>query len=180
MQPAEPDAAHQQDTRDFRPLGAVVIVVSDTRDLASDRSGLLIEEKLTAAGHHLLQRLVVADDQTSIQQQVRHWAARAEVHTLILTGGTGVTQRDVTPEAVEALYDKALPGFGELFRSLSYQEIGSSTIQSRATAGVVSGKLLWALPGSIGACRLALDEIILPQLDHRTKPCSFPALFARM
>lgn len=166
--------------KEFLPLSVKILAVSDTRDLASDKSGALIAEKLTAAGHRVLDRRVVRDERHEVGSTVEAWAAEEEVQVVIVTGGTGVTSRDVTPEAVEPLYDKLLPGFGELFRHLSFAEIGSSTIQSRASAGVVGGTLVFMLPGSSGACRLGMDAIILPQLDARTEPCSFPALIGRM
>ena len=181
MSTADPvPAAHDGGDRPFQPLAVKVLVVSDTRDLASDKSGALIEERFTTAGHSVLERRVVRDDARAIAAAVRDWADEDAVQAVVVTGGTGVTARDVTPEAVEPLYDKPLPGFGELFRWLSFDEIGSSTIQSRASAGVVDGTLVFLLPGSSGACRLGMDAIILPQLDARTKPCSFPALLERL
>ena len=178
--PADPPAAHDAGDRPFQPLGVKILVVSDTRDLASDKSGALIEQRCADAGHRVLERRVVPDELEVVRGAVRDWAADDKVHVVVVTGGTGVTTRDVTPEAVEPLYDKALPGFGELFRWLSYAEIGSSTIQSRASAAMVAGTLVFLLPGSSGACRLGVDAIILPQLDARTKPCSFPALLGRL
>lgn len=172
--------AHGDDERAFVPLAIRVLVVSDTRDLVTDKSGVLIEQRLADAGHRLLERRIVPDELDSIREVVQQWTADPEVEVVIVTGGTGVTTRDITPEAVEPLYDKALPGFGELFRWLSYGEIGASTIQSRASAGVVAGTLVFLMPGSVGACRLGMDEIILSQLDARTKPCSFPALLGRL
>lgn len=164
----------------FIPVAAKILVVSDTRDLASDKSGALLETKLQEAGHQVLERRVVRDERHEVHATVEAWCVQEEVQVVLVTGGTGVTTRDITPEAVEPLYDKQLPGFGELFRHLSFAEIGTSTIQSRASAGVVNGRLVFLLPGSSGACRLGVEEIILPQLDGRTEPCSFPALFGRM
>ena len=166
--------------QEFLPLRFTVLTVSDTRDRATDKSGALLEAELQAAGHHCLERLLLPDQLLDIREQVRQWCASAEVQVVVVTGGTGITARDVTPEAVEPLYDKALPGFGELFRWLSYAEIGAATVQSRASAGVVQGTLVFLLPGSTGACRLGLEKILLPQLDARTRPCSFAGLLARL
>jgi molybdopterin adenylyltransferase len=168
--------AHDRNDIAFLPLQIAIVTVSDTRDLSSDRSGALLQDKLQEAGHQCCQRIIVKDEADLIQQQVRELLQRPDVHSIIVTGGTGVTPRDVTPEAVEPLYQKPLPGFGELFRALSFQEIGAACIQSRASAGLTDGKVIWVLPGSTGACRLAMDSIILPQLDSRTRPCSFPGL----
>lgn len=166
--------------KDFLPLSFAVLTVSDTRDLASDTSGALLEHGLTEAGHHSFDRVVVTDDGEKIRQQVLAWAQEGEPAVILVTGGTGITARDVTPEAIEPLYDKTLPGFGELFRWLSYEDIGAATIQSRASAGVVQGTLVFLLPGSTGACALALEKILLPQLDARTRPCSFAGLLERL
>ncbi|TAH37146.1 MAG: molybdenum cofactor biosynthesis protein B [Planctomycetota bacterium] len=168
--------AHGADGAGFVALGAAVLVVSDTRDLDTDASGKYLEQQLAAAGHRCVERRVVKDEIEAVRAAVAAWCQRDEVRVILVTGGTGVTPRDVTPEALEPLFEKALPGFGELFRQLSFQEIGSSAIQSRATAGILRGRLVFALPGSRGACRLALEQIILPQLDARTLPCSFPTL----
>lgn len=165
---------------DFVPLGIRVLAVSDTRDLDDDRSGALLAERLGAAGHRVLGRDVVRDERDAIRDAVAAWCDDPEVHVVVVTGGTGVTRRDVTPEAVEPLYDKPLPGFGELFRVLSYDEIGAATIQSRASAGVVRGTLVFLLPGSTNACRLAVERILLPQLDARTRPCNFARLLDRL
>lgn len=178
--PTPETSAHGGGERTFIPLAIRLLVVSDTRDLSTDKSGLLIEERLATAGHRLLERRIVPDELDQVRGLVQEWTANPEVQVVIVTGGTGVTTRDVTPEAVEPLYDKTLAGFGELFRWLSFAEIGASTIQSRASAGVVAGTLVFLIPGSTGACRLAMDGIILPQLDARTKPCSFPALLGRL
>lgn len=166
--------------QDFLPLSFAVLTVSDTRDLASDTSGAFLEQGLEAAGHRLVERIVVQDEGEEIRKQVVAWASAAEPAVILITGGTGITARDVTPESVEPLYEKALPGFGELFRWLSYEDIGAATIQSRASAGVVQGTLVFLLPGSTGACRLALEKILLPQLDSRTRPCSFAGLMDRL
>lgn len=160
----------------FVVLNVAVLVASDTRDASTDKTGPLLQDYLERAGHRCVERRIVRDDVDEIRAAVRAWCARAELHAVLVTGGTGVTARDVTPEALEPLFEKRLPGFGELFRWLSYQEIGSSTIESRATAGFLGGKVVFALPGSRGACRTAMEKIILPQLDARTHPCSFPGL----
>ena len=180
MNAQDPSPAHGAAQREFVPVGVAVLTVSDSRTLADDKSGALLEERLRAAGHAFHDRVVVPDEPEAIRAQVLAWADHKAVQAVLVTGGTGVTRRDVTPDTLEALYDKLIPGFGELFRWLSYREIGSSTIQSRASAGVVRRTLVFALPGSTNACRLGIDEIILPQLDARTKPCSFVSLLDRM
>lgn len=168
--------AHGAAPRGFQPLGVAVLAVSDTRDLAGDRSGALIAAALEAAGHRVVERRVVRDEVEEIRAAVRAWCAADGVRAVIVTGGTGVTSRDVTPEALAPLFDKPLPGFGELFRMLSWEEIGAAAIQSRACAGLVAGRAVFALPGSSGACRLGLERIILPQLDARSAPCSLAGL----
>jgi molybdenum cofactor biosynthesis protein B len=135
---------------------------------------------LTSAGHVLADRRIVEDEQSEIEAALRHWIDDTRVDVIIATGGTGVTGRDVTPEAFEAVYEKAIPGFGELFRWLSYQKIGTSTVQSRATAGVAGGTYLFALPGSPGACKDAWDDILVHQLDYRFRPCNFVELMPRL
>lgn len=166
--------------RRFIPVRIAVLTVSDTRELAQDRSGAVLVERLQAAGHELAARAVVRDEIAEIQGQVRRWIDDPNIDVVLATGGTGVTGRDVTPEAIEALYEKAIPGFGELFRWLSFQKIGTSTIQSRATAGVARGTFLFALPGSPGACKDAWDGILKDQLDYRHTPCNFVELFPRL
>ncbi len=168
------------ESRPFLPLRIAVITVSDTRTLADDRSGSMLEQKLTAAGHLLQARVIVKDEQASIEAELRRFIADSEVEVVLATGGTGVTGRDVTPEAFQAVYEKEIPGFGELFRMLSYAQIGTSTIQSRATAGVAQGTYLFALPGSPNACRDAWDWILGAQLDSRTRPCNFAELIPRL
>jgi molybdenum cofactor biosynthesis protein B len=175
-QPPAPSHAHDRQDQPFISLGVGIVTVSDSRTLETDRSGKLLEDTLQAAGHRCVLRTVVPDVVKQIQAQVNDFLADDRVHTILVTGGTGVTPRDVTPEALQPLFEKTLSGFGELFRALSFQEIGAASIQSRATAGVANGKVIWALPGSTGACRLALESIILPQLDNRTSPCSFTGL----
>lgn len=167
-------------SRAFFPLSIAVLTISDTRSEADDRSGALLVERLLAAGHQLAERAILRDDRDAIESRLRELLARDDVHVILATGGTGVTGRDVTPEAFHAVYEKEIPGFGELFRMLSYQHIGTSTIQSRATAGVARGKYLFALPGSTGACRDAWDWILQHQLDSRYRPCNFAELIARL
>ncbi len=170
--------AHHGAPRAFVPQGVKILTVSDTRRLEDDHSGALIAELLSGAGHRVLERRVVRDEQELLREIVSGWCAEDSVRAVIVTGGTGVTARDVTPEALEPLFDKPLAGFGELFRMLSFAEIGTAAIQSRATAGVVRGRIVFAVPGSTGACRLAMEKIILPQLDTRTSPCSLADLCA--
>lgn len=163
-----------------QPVNIAIMTVSDTRTLADDKSGQVLVDRLTEAGHHLAARAIVTDDQALIMAHLETWIADADIDVIIATGGTGVTGRDVTPEAFEALYDKAIPGFGEVFRFQSYQIIGTSTIQSRATAGVAGGTYLFAVPGSPSACRDAWDGIFAEQLDSRHKPCNFVSLLPRL
>lgn len=162
------------------PLGVAVLTVSDTRTLETDRSGALICELVQGAGHVLVERSLVTDDVEAIRSVLRGWMDDARVQVMLVTGGTGITARDVTPEALAPLITKKIPGFGELFRWLSYEDIGAATIQSRAEAGLCGRTLAFALPGSTGAVRLALERIILPQLDSRTRPCNFAELLARV
>ena len=168
------------ETRPFVAVRIAVMTVSDTRGEADDKSGAILVDRLVAAGHTLAARAIVPDDRAAIGERLRSWIADPEVDAVIATGGTGVTGRDVTPEAFETLYDKAIPGFGELFRTISYDKIGSSTIQSRATAGVSGGTYLFAVPGSPGACRDAWDGILVHQLDYRHMPCNFVELMPRL
>ncbi len=168
------------ESRTFTPLRIAVLSVSDTRTLETDRSGQVLADKLTAAGHTLAERTLVRDDQASIEAELMRLVRAPDVDVVLATGGTGVTGRDVTPEAFRAVYEKEIPGFGELFRQLSYAQIGTSTIQSRATAGVCQGTYLFALPGSPNACRDAWDWILGGQLDSRTRPCNFAELIPRL
>jgi len=168
------------DSIPFRPVRIAVLTVSDTRDVADDKSGATLVERLGEAGHTLADRRIVRDEQAAIVEQLRAWIADPAVEVVISTGGTGVTGRDVTPEAFHAVYEKEIAGFGELFRMLSYRTIGTSTVQSRATAGVAGGTYLFALPGSPGACRDAWDQILKDQLDIRHKPCNFAELLPRL
>ena len=166
--------------RPFLPVNIAVLTVSDTRDEAQDRSGRTLVERIEAAGHRVAVKKIVRDEQKDIVAQLRAWIADPTIDVVISTGGTGVTGRDVTPEAFQAVYEKEIPGFGELFRMLSYQKVGTSTIQSRATAGVAGGTYLFALPGSPGACKDAWDDILVHQLDNRHRPCNFVELMPRL
>lgn len=164
----------------FQPLRIAVLTVSDTRDRATDRSGDTLEERIRAAGHELAARDIVKDDAASIAERFRQWIADPGIEVVISTGGTGVTGRDVTPEALAMVIDKAIPGFGELFRMISYPKIGTSALQSRACAGVADGTYLFCLPGSPGACRDGWDDILVTQLDIRHRPCNFAELLPRL
>lgn len=166
--------------RSFLPLNIAVLTVSDTRTFENDGSGHLLEKSIQEAGHHAPLRKIVTDNPYAIRAVLSDWIARPEIDVIISTGGTGVTGRDGTPEAARVLFDKTLDGFGETFRQLSYEEIGSSTIQSRALAGVANGTYIFCLPGSSGACRLGWEKIIQPQLDYRTRPCNLVELIPRL
>ncbi len=168
------------ETIPFVAINIAVMTVSDTRTEATDRSGAALVERIGRAGHRLADKAIVADDLDAITDRLGRWIADPRIDAVIATGGTGVTGRDVTPEAFHAVYEKEIPGFGELFRMLSYRKIGSSTIQSRATAGVAGGTYLFAVPGSTGACKDAWDDILLHQLDMRHKPCNFVELMPRL
>jgi molybdenum cofactor biosynthesis protein B len=164
----------------FIPLNVAVLTVSDTRTRENDTSGDVIQERLTTAGHKIAARAILRDDVDKLREQLRAWMADKNVDAVISTGGTGLTKRDVTPEAFESLLTKTIPGFGELFRWLSYEEIGTSTIESRALAGVADDTLVFCLPGSTGACRTGMDKIILPQLDSTTGPCNLTEMLPRI
>ena len=166
--------------RSFIPLNLAVLTVSDTRTEANDTSGRCLADCILEAGHRLISRQIVPDNIYRIRAIVSGWVADADIHAILATGGTGVTGRDGTPEAIKVLLDKELEGFGELFRSLSYREIGTSTLQSRALAGVANGTYLFCLPGSTNACRLAWTTIIQAQLDFRTRPCNLVDLMPRL
>jgi molybdenum cofactor biosynthesis protein B len=170
----------QMSERSFVPVRIAVLTVSDTRTLETDTSGGLLVEALGAAGHEIAARRIVTDDLAEIREVLRGWIADPTIDVVVATGGTGITARDVTPDALAPLVTKAIPGFGELFRWLSYAEIGASTIQSRAEAGLCETTLVFTLPGSTGAVRLALEKILLPQLDSRTRPCNFVELLPRV
>ncbi|WP_049723432.1 molybdenum cofactor biosynthesis protein B [Gilvimarinus polysaccharolyticus] len=156
-----------------QPLNIAVLTVSDTRDYATDTSGQYLVDALTEEGHLLADRALLKDDVYDIRAQVSSWIARADVQVILITGGTGFTDRDSTPEAIKPLLDKDVEGFGELFRHISWQEIGTSTIQSRALAGFANKTLIACLPGSTGACRTGWSKILQPQLDARQGPCNF-------
>ena len=168
------------EARAFIPVRIAVLTVSDTRGPADDRSGDVLVERLTTAGHILADRDLLRDDAALIADRLREWIADPEVDCIISTGGTGVTGRDVTPEAFAAVWGKEIVGFGELFRWLSFQSIGTSTIQSRACAGVAGGTYLFALPGSTGAVKDGWDGILASQLDNRHRPCNFVELMPRL
>ena len=161
-------------------VNIAIMTVSDTRGEADDKSGDTLVERVKAAGLHMVEKRIVKDEVNLIQNSLKEWIASPEVDVVISTGGTGVTGRDVTPEAFEALYDKPIPGFGELFRMLSYENIKTSTMQSRATGGVANGTFLFALPGSTGACKDAWDQILVHQLDSTHKPCNLVELMPRL
>lgn len=157
----------------FVPLNIAVLTVSDTRSLATDTSGQLFVDRLTVAGHNLAERVLLKDDLYKIRAQVAHWIAEDQVQVVLITGGTGFTARDNTPQAVEPLLDKRVEGFGELFRQVSVLEIGTSSLQSRALAGFANSTLVCCMPGSPNACRTAWQKILGEQLDSRTRPCNF-------
>ncbi|MDP6883895.1 MAG: molybdenum cofactor biosynthesis protein B, partial [Rhodospirillales bacterium] len=162
--------------RAFLPVNIAVMTVSDSRTIDDDASGQVLADRLTGAGHRLAERAIVADDRDAIIAQLKAWIDDPEIDAVISTGGTGVTGRDVTPEAFQAVFDKEVPGFGELFRWISFAKIKTSAIQSRAIAGVAGGTYLFAIPGSPGACKDAWDEILVYQLDSRSRPCNFVEL----
>ncbi len=164
----------------FVPVNIAVLTVSDTRDMASDRSGQTLAERIEAAGYRCVAREIVRDEADLIEAVLRRWIADPQVDCAISTGGTGVTGRDVTPEAFKRVLEKEIEGFGELFRMLSYQKIGTSTMQSRALGGVAGGTYLFALPGSTGACKDAWDDILRFQLDSRHRPCNLVELMPRL
>ena len=161
-------------------LNVAILTSSDTRTFDNDTSGDLIQERLEAAGHKVIERKILADDIDDVRGLLKRWIDQEDVDVIITTGGTGLTQRDILPEVVEPMFTKTIPGFGELFRMLSYDDIGTSTIESRALGGVADGTLVFCLPGSTGACRLGMDKIILPQIDSTVKPCNLVALLPRI
>ena len=166
--------------RDFLPVNIAVLTISDTRTLKDDKSGNILVDRIEGAGHVVVDRDLIKDSVSSIVSKLGGWISKENVDVVISTGGTGVTGRDVTPEAFQSVFEKTIPGFGELFRMLSFDKIGTSTIQSRATAGVAGGTYLFALPGSPGACKDAWDDILVHQLDYRFKPCNFVELMPRL
>ena len=164
----------------FVPLNLAVLTVSDSRTLADDTSGQFLADVLTETGHHLHARKLLRDDRYAIRAQVAAWIAEPEVHGVLITGGTGFTGRDSTPEAVLPLLDKEMPGFGELFRAVSFDEIGTSSVQSRAFAGLSNQTFVFGLPGSTSACRTAWNKLLRAQLDARTRPCNLVGLLPRL
>jgi len=168
------------ESRPFLSVNIAVLTVSDTRALAEDKSGQTLVERIEAAGHRLAARAIVKDEVADIVAQLREWIADPKIDVVISTGGTGVTGRDVTPEAFYAVYEKEIPGFGELFRMISYDKVKTSTMQSRATGGVARGTYLFALPGSPSAVRDGWDEILRWQLDSRYRPCNLVELMPRL
>ena len=165
---------------DFVPLNLAVLTVSDSRTEETDKSGHTLRERALEAGHKVVAKRIVPDDIYQLRAVVSHWIADSDVHVVIATGGTGITGRDSTPEAMLPLFDKEIEGFGELYRTLSLEEIGTSAIQSRAIAGLANGTLIFCLPGSTGACRTGWDRILKDQLDIRTRPCNFAQMFPRL
>lgn len=177
-----PDSTHSTDSVTdpiFRPLNIAVLTVSDSRTEASDTSGDILVQRLTDAGHHLAEKRIVKDSIYQLRAVVSQWIADPNIHAMVSTGGTGITGRDITPEALTVLYDKKIDGFGELFRQLSYNIINTSTIQSRAVAGIANGTVLFSLPGSNGACKDGWDGIIVHQLDSRNRPCNMVEIMPR-
>ena len=166
--------------REFIPLNLALMTVSDTRDEAADKSGATLRELSTAAGHRIQEQCIVRDDVYQIRATVSAWIADPDLHAVITTGGTGLTGRDGTPEAIMPLLDKVIDGFGEMFRVLSYELIGTSTMQSRALAGVANGTFIFCLPGSTGACKDGWNKLIMHQLDYRTRPCNLVELIPRL
>ncbi|MDZ7829863.1 MAG: molybdenum cofactor biosynthesis protein B [Halofilum sp. (in: g-proteobacteria)] len=166
--------------REFVPLRIAVLTVSDSRTEETDKSGKLLADRLTDAGHELAERRIVRDDRYAIRAVVSAWIADDEIDAVITTGGTGLTGRDGTPEALVPLFDKTIDGFGEIFRHVSFEEIGTSSLQSRAVAGVANRTFVFVLPGSSGACRTGWDRIISAQLDYRTRPCNLVELRPRL
>lgn len=166
--------------RQFIPLNIAVLTVSDSRDESTDKSGALLIERLTTAGHTAGDKQIQPDDIYRIRASIAAWIADADIQVIITTGGTGVTGRDGTPEAVTPLLDKVIDGFGEMFRALSWPDIGTSTLQSRCLAGVANGTYIFCLPGSTGACATGWDQLIEKQLDYRTRPCNLAELLPRL
>ncbi|MEE8393536.1 MAG: molybdenum cofactor biosynthesis protein B [Rhodospirillales bacterium] len=168
------------ETRDFVAVNIAVLTVSDSRTLETDKSGQVLAERIEGAGHRVAAREIVKDEVPDIVAKLKGWIDDPSVDAVIATGGTGVTGRDITPEAFAKVYEKEIPGFGELFRMISFAKIKTSAIQSRATAGVANGTYLFAIPGSTGACKDAWDEILVHQLDSRHHPCNFVELMPRL
>ncbi len=168
------------EARELKPLRVAVLTVSDTRNESTDKSGALLVERLRTTGHMVAAKTIVRDDIYAIRAIVSAWIADPQVEVVITTGGTGLTGRDGTPEAIAVLLDKEIVGFGELFRAISYEEIGASSFQSRAVAGVANATYIFCLPGSSGACATGWDKLIAPQLDYRTRPCNLAELMPRL
>ena len=166
--------------REFVPLHIAILTVSDTRTLADDKSGQTLQDRITAAGHTVVDRQIAKDDIAKIRRIVEAWSKRPDIDVIISTGGTGLTGRDVTIEAMRPLFEKEIEGFSTLFHMISFPKIGTSTVQSRATAGVMKGKYIFCLPGSPGACKDAWDEILKYQLDYRHPPCNFVEIMPRL
>lgn len=164
----------------FQALDIAVLTVSDTRTLDDDRSGQILVDRLEGAGHRIYERKIIKDDLLQVRAQFQAWIDNPDLRVVLSTGGTGLTDRDITPEALKPLITKDIAGFGELFRQVSYAEIGSSTIQSRVLGGLCRGTLIFALPGSPNACKTAMDKILLQQLDIRHRPCNFVELLPRI
>ena len=171
---------NQKNKTVFVPINIAVLTVSDTRSLLSDKSGEVLIKRIQTAGHHVVFRTIVKDRVSLISTQLKKWIKSPKIDVIIATGGTGITGRDVTPEAFASVWEKEIPGFGELFRWISYNKIKTSTIQSRACAGVANGTYLFSIPGSTGACKDAWDNILKDQLDVRHKPCNFIELIPRL
>lgn len=172
--------AHGPRDRYFVPLRIAVLTISDSRTEETDGSGRILVERIADRGHLLAEKRIVPDDVYDIRAVVSRWIADADVRVIITTGGTGLTSRDGTPEAVTPLLDKRIEGFGEMFRTISFQEIGASTVQSRALAGVANGTYIFCLPGSSGACKTGWDRLIEEQLDYRTRPCNLVELMPQL
>jgi molybdenum cofactor biosynthesis protein B len=168
------------ENRPFVPVGIAVLTVSDTRSLADDRSGDILAGRIEAAGHRLAARSIVADDRDAIRATVEAWTRDPQIDVVITTGGTGFTGRDITPEALEPIFEKRMDGFSAIFHRISYDKIGTSTIQSRATGGVANATFIFVLPGSPGACKDAWDGILKAQLDYRHMPCNFVEIMPRL
>ena len=168
------------ESREFLPLNIAILTVSDTRTLADDKSGQTLQERIAAAGHSVADRQITRDDIAKIRRIVKAWVKRKDVDVIISTGGTGLTGNDVTIEAMRPLFEKEIEGFGTLFHIVSFPKVGTSTVQSRATAGVMKGKYIFCLPGSPGACRDGWDNILQPQLDYTHTPCNFVEIMPRL
>ena len=180
MSETPPGGGKLDPTLAFRPLKIAVLTVSDTRNMADDKSGTTLVERIEKAGHNVGARAIVTDDVEKIRAQVKAWIADPVVDVIITTGGTGFTGRDVTPEAIEPLFEKRMDGFSTLFLMVSHAKIGTSAIQTRATAGVAGANYIFCLPGSPGACKDAWDEILVHQLDYRYRPCNFVEIMPRL